>query len=82
MKLLGNQYLFLFIIELIFFIKRWLSNSGQNRNQVNIHEQYKTEDAKIYYAPDQRDDFDDEDPDEDLNFQIKIKCLKKTHSNF
>ena len=27
-----------------------------------------TESSKIFYAPDDRDDFDDDDPDEDLNF--------------
>jgi len=26
------------------------------------------EESKIYYAPDEADDFDDDDPDEDLNF--------------
>ena len=48
----------------------WCSNfSGQNKGpQVNIHQQSKVEESKIFYAPDQRDDFDDEDPDEDLNF--------------
>lgn len=28
----------------------------------------KDEEAKIFYAPDERDDVDDDDPDDDLNF--------------
>ena len=28
----------------------------------------KEQESKIFYAPDERDDVDDDDPDDDLNF--------------
>ena len=33
-----------------------------------MKEKTAVEESKIYYAPDETDDFDDDDPDEDLNF--------------
>ena len=36
--------------------------------QIKHEETKKQEESKIYYEPDERDDVDDDDPDEDLNF--------------
>ena len=40
---------------------------GQSNKQ-QVQQANSEESSKIYYAPDERDDFDDDDPDEDLNF--------------
>jgi hypothetical protein len=62
-------YLHLFIFLKIFYEYIKILRSGvKSQQQQAPHAKKSDEASKIYYAPDERDDFDDEDPDEDLNF--------------
>jgi len=41
---------------------------SQKKAKEKIEIKKEEEQSKIYYVPDERDDVDEEDPDEDLNF--------------
>lgn len=65
-ELIGLEYFTVkFLIKLTF--KYQIFNLSQTKS-VTKQTVIQEEESKIYYAPDETDDIDDDDPDEDLNF--------------